>query len=164
MARVTDVMVSDWLVWARNFGEVVAYRVGRGGARRVRVRVPPGVTCDGAPFRPKQGVFDFVGHAPDDVVPSELMLTAREAIVFGMGCAVGRAAAFVGAEHEWQRERAEEWTPEVREEFVRWREDVREADRLDLEREAVEREAERQRRMAEHRRRKAGTRQLGGGS
>src|SRR4051812_23991071 len=97
--RVTDSMVGDWLIWARNFGEIVAYNDGRGPykyarkgeSRRFRIRLTPGVTRDGTPFRPKEGILDIFGHGPENVVPSELMLTAREALVFGMGCAAGRA-------------------------------------------------------------------------
>jgi hypothetical protein len=162
--RVRDDTASDWLVWARNFGEVVAWRIGRGGPRRVRVRVPPGITRDGMPFRPKRAILDFMGHGPDDVVPAEMMLTVREAIVFGMGCAVGRTAALMEPADDWQRDRAEQWTAELRAQFVQRREDAREADRLDGERERAEREAERLRRAAEYRRRKAGTRQIEGGS
>lgn len=159
-SRVTDDMVRSWLIWARNLGEIVAFNDGRGpyvrrsGPRRWRIRLAPGVTNDGNPPRAKQGIFDLFGHEEKDIVPAELMLTSREALVFGMGCAVGRAATVVGAEHDWHRERLEAWTPEAREAFARWREEAREADRASLERERAEWEAERQRRMAEYRRRK----------
>lgn len=164
--RVTDAMVEHWLVWARNFGEIVAWRTGRDGrvegrrsARRFRVRLTPGITYNGDPFRPKEGILDIFGHAPEDVVPAELMLTAREALVFGMGCAVGRAAALAGPEKDWQRERQAEWATE-RENFIRRREEARERNRADLDREAAERAEERQRRMEEYRRRREGTRQI----
>lgn len=154
MKRVTDDMVRHWLDWARNFGEVVAYRVGSGSARRFRVRVPPGITNDGSPFRLRQGLFDITGHDENDVVPAELMLTAREALVFGMGCAVGRTAALMEAEKDWQRARQEEWSPELRTEFARLRQEARDANRAELDQEAAEHEEERQRRIAEYRRRK----------
>lgn len=169
--RVTDAMVEHWLVWARNFGEVVAYSTGRGpyvrrsGPRRFRIRLTPGITANGDPFRPKQGILDILGHTEEDVVPAELMLTAREALVFGMGCAAGRAAALMGREAEWQRDREAAWTPAEREAFAARREQAREANRADLDRERDEWDAERQRRVDAHRRRKAGGPQaLEGGS
>src|SRR4051794_28337323 len=99
--RVTDDMVSHWLIWARNFREIVNYSTGgrydierrRGTARRFRIRLTPGITANGGPFRAKEGIVDILGHDANDVVPHELMLTAREALIFGYGCAVGRAAA-----------------------------------------------------------------------
>lgn len=158
--RVTDEMVGRWLVWTRNYGEVVSYRTGSGRGRRFRVRVAPGVTRNGQPFRPKQAILDLLGHEPADVVPTELMLTAREALVFAMGCAAGRAAALAGHSESW----AEEWPPEAREAFVAWREEAIKADREESERERAEREAERLRAVAEYRRRKgAASRTLEGG-
>lgn len=157
--RVTDEMVRGWLAWARNYEEVIAYRVGSGAGRRFRVRVTPGVTRDGAPYRPKQGMLDILGHNAEDVVPAELMLTARETLVFAMGCATGRASALAGAKR-WHEE---DWTPEEQAAFAGRREDVREADREELEREAAEREEARQQRMAAHRRRRDGARALSGG-
>jgi hypothetical protein len=154
--RVTDEMVEKWLVWARNFGEVVAYRVGSGQARRFRVRLPAGITRDGAPCRPRQGMLDILGHETGDVVPTELMLTAREALVFAYGCAAGRAARLAGDCPMW----FEPWSPEAREQFEANRQEVVEANLADLEREAAAREAARLRRMAEHRRRREGTAQI----
>lgn len=152
MKRVTDAMVEHWLIWARNFGEIISYNSGRGPyryvrgqSRRFRVRVTPGITANGAPFRLKEGIFDILGHASEDVVPSELMLTAREALVFGMGCAVGRAAALV-PEGDWQRGREQEWTPALRDAFRQLREEARRSHQADLDREAEERRAERERR------------------
>lgn len=162
--RVTDEMVRGWLAWARNFGEVVSYRAGSGSGRRFRVRVTPGITINGDPFRPKEGILDLTGHDAGDVVPAELMLTAREALLFGMGCAVGRTAALADREHEWQRQREEAWTPAERAAFVERRQAVRASDQEELARDAAEREAERQRRSAEHRRRRDGVRQLEGGA
>lgn len=151
MERVTDDMVRTWLAWARNFGEVVAWRVGSGSGRRFRVRLPAGITKDGAPFRPREGFLDITGHDGADVVPAELMLTAREALIFGMGCAVGRTAALAGECPAW---RAEDWTPAERAAFVERREEARAADRADLEREALEREEARLRRAEAFRRRR----------
>lgn len=156
--RVTDETVRTWLTWARNFEEVVAYRIGTGKARRFRVRVPPGVTCNGHPFREKQGMLDITGHAPEDVVPPELMFTAREALAFAMGCATARAAAFAGSERTW----LPEWPEEDRAVFVRCREEAREANAAELAAESAEFEADRQRRVAEYRRRKEGVRQIEG--
>jgi hypothetical protein len=154
--RVTDTTITDWLVWARNFGEVVAYRVGSGRARRFRVRVTPGITRNGAPLRPKGGLLDFFGHTEEDVVPAELMLTAREALVFAYGCAVGRAAALAdGEQEEWRVAMEEAWTPEARAAFHNRREAAREADVEERDREVAEQEERRQQRIAEHRRRKA---------
>lgn len=152
--RVKDTTVSDWLLWARHFGEIISYRVGKGDRRRIRVRVTPGVTRDGSPFRPKEGILDIFGHTADDVVPAELMFTAREALAFGMGCAAGRAAALMEREEDWQRDREAEWTPAARTEFARRREEARAQDRRDRERGESEREAERLRRVAAYRRRK----------
>lgn len=156
MSRVTDEMVRSWLVWARNFEEVVAYRIGKGDRRRFRVRVPPGVTKNGHPFREKGGMLDIMGHAVEDVVPTELMFTAREALAFGMGCAAGRAAALAGSDREW----LPEWPQEDRAAFVHCREEARAADAADVERERAERVAERERRGAEYRRRREGVRQI----
>jgi hypothetical protein len=160
--RVTDSMVTDWLIWARNFGEIVAYSTGKGPykyakkgeSRRFRIRLTPGVTKDGTPFRPKGGILDIFGHTPEDVVPSEMMLTAREALVFGMGCAAGRAAALSGvaAESAWQRENW--WTPEQQAEFKARREEAREEVIAEQEREHAEWEAERQAGIAAYRARK----------
>lgn len=150
--RVTDSMVSDWLIWARNFGEVAAYKVGKGSnRRRVRVRLTPGITRNGRPFRPREGLFDLLGHEIADVVPAELMLTAREALVFGYGCAVGRAAALAGVGPEW---REDGWSVEDRRVFEERLKDARRADREEFEAELREHEEERQRRVAEYRRRR----------
>lgn len=160
MTRVTDEMVLHWLAWARNFGEVVSWRVGSGAGRRFRIRVTPGITANGDPYRAKEGLLDLLGHEEKDVVPVELMLTAREALLFGMGCAAGRAAAMAGREHEWQRAREEAWTPAEREAFEQRRRAVRDADREEGERERAEHEAERLRRVEEYRRRREGVRQI----
>jgi hypothetical protein len=152
--RVRDALVQPWLTWARNFGEVVAWQTTPGAGRRFRVRVTPGITHDGMPYRPKGGILDLRGHGPEDVVPAELMLTAREALVFGMGCAVGRTAALVG-EHAWQEVRREEWTVAERAEFRRRRDDARREEEAYREREAAEHEAARLRWVEEHRRRRA---------
>lgn len=158
--RVTDEMVRSWLVWTRNFGEIVAFHVGEGAGRRFRVRLPAGVTSNGDPFRQRGGILDITGHGVDDVVPSELLFTAREALAFGFGCAVGRTAALASERPKW----CEGWTPEARAEFERRREAAREEDQAAKDREAAEREAERQRRMADYRRRKGGgVRQIAGG-
>lgn len=162
MARVTDRVVEHWLIWARNFGEIIGWNNGKGelwsppvkGPRRWRVRLTPGVTADGQPFRAKEGLLDILGHSPGDVVPSELMLTSREALVFGMGCAVGRAAARIGPENDWQRDRIQVWEAGATELFRRRREVAREANREEFERERAEWEADRQRRMAERKARR----------
>lgn len=155
--RVTDEMIRHWLIWARNFEEIVAYHVGSGKARRFRVRLTPGVTCDGTPFRLREGILDITGHDDKDVVPHELMFTAREALAFGMGCAVGRTTALVGhdADHGWIHDRENDWTPREREAFAARRQEARVRNEADLERERTEHEAERQQRIAEYRRRKA---------
>jgi hypothetical protein len=158
VTRVTDEMVRVWLTWARNAGEVAGFRIGKGKARRFKVRVPAGVTCNGQPFRPKDGMFDILGHTAEDVVPGELMFTAREALAFGMGCATGRAAALAGQHHDWL---TEDWTPEQRAAFEERREAAKAEHAAELDAERAEREAERQRRIADYKRRKAGTRQIG---
>lgn len=160
--RVTDSMVEHWLIWARNFGEIIGWNNGKGelwsapvkGSRRWRVRLTPGVTADGQPFRAKEGLFDILGHTPEDAVPNELMLTSREALVFGMGCAAGRAAALAGPENDWQRDRIQVWEAGAAELFRRQRKAAREANREEAERERAEWEADRQRRVAEYKARK----------
>lgn len=158
--RVTDEMVRSWLLWARNFGEIVAYHIGDGNRRRFRVRLPAGITSNGDPFRKREGILDITGHGAGDVVPPELLFTAREALAFGFGCAVGRTAALAGERPGW----CDGWTPEARAEFALRREAARAEDQAAKDREAAGREAERQRRMEAYRRRKGGgVRQIAGG-
>lgn len=154
--RVTDDMVRGWLTWARNFEEVVSFRIGKGAARRFKVRVPAGITRDGHPFRPKEGMLDITGHDAGDVVPAELMFTAREAMAFAMGCATGRAAALAGKRQEW----CPAWSPAERAVFEERRQEARAAHDEEMAAEAAEREAERQRRIADYKRRKAGVQQI----
>jgi hypothetical protein len=165
-------MVEHWLLWARHFGEIIGWDNGKGelwstpvkGSRRWRVRLTPGVTADGQPFRAQEGFLDILGHKPEDVVPNELMLTSREALVFGMGCAVGRASARLDPENDWQRDRIQVWEAGAAELFRRRREEAREANREERDRERAEWEADRQRNIAEHKRKKeAASRVLEGG-
>lgn len=158
--RVTDEMVRSWFAWAQNFGEVVGCRIGDGAGRRFRVRLPAGVTRNGAPFRPRVGMLDITGHSEDDVVPAELLFTAREALAFAYGCAAARAAALGGGPPEWA---VAEWTSEARETFDRRRELACEEDQAERLREMAEREAERQRRIADYRRRRGLQRQIEAG-
>jgi hypothetical protein len=80
MSRVTDDMVTGFLVWARNYGEIESYRQVADSGRKWRIRLPmgePPVTASGR-------------HAwtEDRIVPTEFVLTSREALAFGYGVAL----------------------------------------------------------------------------
>ena len=103
MRRVTDDMVQSWLTWARNFGEIEHFeRVADKGAKWLVV-LPSGI---------KKTRYDISSSFldRDSYVPTELVLSSREALIFALGCATGGA-----------KERAR-WTQA---DWDRWAEDRR---------------------------------------
>lgn len=87
-ARVTDEMVRGFLVWARNYGEVESFEKVATRGRCWKI-VLPGVRRAHGKSAPLLGIME---DRPDRLVPTEMVLTTREALVFGYGVAVGGAA------------------------------------------------------------------------
>lgn len=101
-ARVTDKMVLGFLVWARNYGEIESFEKLPVAGRCWKI-VMPGVVRAHGGSDPLLG-----GSLRDDpmrTVPTEFVLTAREALVFGYGIAAGgareRRAEFAAREWGW---------------------------------------------------------------
>jgi hypothetical protein len=83
--RVTDDMVRHVLTWARNYKEIESYGLIAQSGRKWRIRLHQPVRV-GA----RANVLDAIlGIRPEDEVPAEMVLTSREAFLFGYGCAVG---------------------------------------------------------------------------
>jgi len=82
--QVTDYMVEGFLVWARNYKEIDEFVKVAERGRKWRIRLPlghPPITASGLP----------VGWTENRVVPTEIVLTNREALAFGFGLAVAGA-------------------------------------------------------------------------
>lgn len=96
--RVTDDDVLRWLAWARNYGEIESFRrvAKRGRKWLILMPLDEHRTRDGDHLR-----GGLMGHREEDVVPREMVLTSREALVFAYGCAAGG----------WMRSRLD-WTQE----------------------------------------------------
>lgn len=91
MTRVTDDQVSHMLTWARNFGDLDFKRIGKSGRKWLVT-----FTFDGEISTEHMGrVADarafaqFLGPRLADIVPHELALTNREAMLLCYGLAVG---------------------------------------------------------------------------
>lgn len=80
--RVTDEMVRSWLVWGRNYGEIVSFEIVSDRGRKWRITLPA-VVLTASGMQP--------GFIERDLVPTELMFTSREALAFGMGLAAAGA-------------------------------------------------------------------------
>lgn len=96
--RVTDAMVEGFLLWARNYREIESFEKIEGGGRcwKITLRAPVWAFGD-EPMA--------VLSQPERMVPDEFVLTAREALAFGYGVAVGgaseRRADFAAREWQW---------------------------------------------------------------
>lgn len=94
--RVTDEMVRGVLTWARNYGEIEAFEAVAPRGRRWKVTLPAALTI---------GAGASLGlRRSQDVVPSVLVFTSREAVAFGYGCAAGGVhdrAAFARERWGW---------------------------------------------------------------
>jgi hypothetical protein len=91
-------MVRNWLVWGCNYGEIESFKMVAESGRKWLVKMPEGVTITGSGMAP--------GWLEDRIVPNELVLTNREALVFAMGLAVGGSrpttrAEFAAKEWNW---------------------------------------------------------------
>jgi len=106
--RITDAMVRDFLVWARNYGEIEHFERLEGGGRCWKITLP-GICRAHGGDGPLLGEW---GDEPHRVVPREFVLTSREAFAFGYGVAVGGAAErrseFAAREWKWGVEEPEE--------------------------------------------------------
>ncbi|MCA1571008.1 MAG: hypothetical protein LC798_11945 [Chloroflexi bacterium] len=116
--RVTDEIVHRFLVWARNYEEIESFRKIAPSGRCWRIRIRPGVRADGM----DRSVLDDILGDDDRVVPTEIVLTSREALVFGYGCAVAGASRH---RDDWTQEDWEAQAAKRRE--AREREEAREA-------------------------------------
>jgi len=83
--RVTDNLVRTWLGWARNFDEIESWKKIAPRGKKWFIKVPLGIR------RGRQDVPLSPWFDRDGVVPAELVLTSREALLFALGCAVGGA-------------------------------------------------------------------------
>jgi hypothetical protein len=96
--RVTDENVREWLVWARNYGEIESFEIAIASksGRKWLIRLPPGITVTASNSEP--------GILERRIVPNELMMTNREALAFGMGLAIAgarRETRYSFAAREW---------------------------------------------------------------
>lgn len=92
--RVSDDDVRRALTWARNYGEIASYEALPERGRKWLIRLPD------VPITVQGGERRWLSND----VPVELVLTSREALAFGWGCAVA------GARQEPRREfAAREW-------------------------------------------------------
>lgn len=97
--RVSDDMVRGFLTWARNYGEISAFEKLEGGGRCWKIELTAPICAHGA---------DTAGFmaSPQRTVPIEFVLTAREALAFGYGVAVGgaseRRSEFAAREWGWE--------------------------------------------------------------
>lgn len=83
--RVRDDTIRSFLTWARNYEEIAWFeRVDDVGPRCWRIVLMPGEPIFSHPNPIWPGLAE-----QDEIVPAEMMLTAREALVFGYGLAVG---------------------------------------------------------------------------
>lgn len=98
-ARVTDDMVRDFLIWAKNYGEIASYQKIADSGRKWKIVLPEVVEASN--FHNALSIINIV--TPERLVPVEIVLTSREALVFGYGLAVagarGSRAAF--AKEHW---------------------------------------------------------------
>ncbi len=106
MQRVTDDMVRSFLVWGRNYGEIERFERLPGGGRCWRVVLPASVRSHGKDTD-LLGVF---ADAPERIVPTEFVLTSREALAFGYGLAAAgitmSRAEFAAQNWGWETEEA----------------------------------------------------------
>lgn len=101
MARVTDDMVQSFLTWGRNYGEIESFaKIDPGRGRCWKIVLPEDRWAHGIQRTPSILTLDSTR-----AVPTEIVLTAREALVFGYGLAVGGAAErredFAAREWQW---------------------------------------------------------------
>lgn len=87
-SRATDELVRRWLTWARNYEEIIDFQKIAPRGRCWKITIREGVPRTGS--KPLSAISPLFA-SDDDYVPTELMLTAREAIVFGMACATAGA-------------------------------------------------------------------------
>lgn len=81
MRRITDDDVQGFLIWARNYGEIESYKKIAESGRKWLIRLPATVTASNRK----------ASWTERRVVPSEFVLTSREALAFGYGLAVAGA-------------------------------------------------------------------------
>lgn len=98
--RVSDYTVERYLTWARNYGEIESYKRLATAGRKWLIRLPAGTTTT------IHGSDVDLLTGADGIVPDELALTSREALVFGYGLAVagGRSEtrrSFAAREWGW---------------------------------------------------------------
>lgn len=83
--RVTDEMVREYLVWARNYEDIAYFE-----------RIPGGGRCWRIVLVEREEIGSHPDPAfprtPEQVVPTEMVLTGREALAFGYGLAVAGVA------------------------------------------------------------------------
>lgn len=103
-ARITHEMITGFLVWARNYEEIISWEDlgSKAGSKRWKIVVQPGITATGDDIE-DDPFFSILGPNIDRIVPHELVLTSREALVFGYGLAV---AGLCRSRKEWTHE---EW-------------------------------------------------------
>lgn len=100
MTRVTDDLVHGFLVWARNYGEIESFeRISERGRKwKIRLAAPVAAKGNDTP-----DILDRMFGGAKRWVPQEFVLTSREALTFGYGCAVAgqREARRDFAKREW---------------------------------------------------------------
>lgn len=97
--RATDEMIRSVLTWARNYGEIDSFKMVTPRGRKWLIRLPAERGIGSRLFR----------NRPQDTVPREIVLTSREALAFGYGCAAGGIhdrAEFAREEWGWGEEDA----------------------------------------------------------
>lgn len=103
--RVRNYDVEHCLMWARNYKEIDNFELLPGGPRKWRITMPDGPPITVSGMEP--------GFIERQVVPTELVLTSREALTFCYGLALRGArhsesrAAFARREWSWDEDDAE---------------------------------------------------------
>lgn len=93
MRRITDEQVIHSLTWARNYGDVESWkRIAKSGPKwLVRFSFPEPMTFDyHGPMSPFESNTNFLmAPRPEDIIPREMVLTNREALLVCYGLAIG---------------------------------------------------------------------------
>lgn len=79
-SRATDGMIQGFLLWAVNYEEIISFtKIAPYKGRCWKIVVPEGIYAN---------AMNLSWRFPEQYVPSEMILTAREALAFGYGLAI----------------------------------------------------------------------------
>lgn len=131
--RITHEQVRSYLQWARNYGEIIDFQKIAKSGRCWMIEVEPGIrpmATDSPTGRGGDLLMDFGGVDARTVIPEVMVLTTREALLFGWGLAVaglGKPRTEFG-DDDWNPNRGRQTRCKT------WREEQRAASLADIER------------------------------